>query len=382
MAAIALAALALAGTAAGAAAGPSSDVRVAFVANHDLVVADLTNGTQQVVLQHAIEGPVAWSGDGALLSDGGQVVGGPALPTTRIAWSPVGETAAYIAPDGSVDLWTPGGGQLTIVQKTWGARSLAWGAQGQLAIARQLLPGRDRTPTHQEIWIWQSGALTRAVGPLGGEQLPIVDGVAPDGGVLWWSDAQDSASIAADGLPLYDGTRKIGTTLVFPDYVAVCGTQLVFVDGGDRYTTRGKSIVDDGSDISRDTALSWVSPSCSGTSVVAAAGRNWAEPTIGQGENRSIWQLEPTRVRLTRPPAGWTDEDPQLLPDGSVLFVRTHQTYGRGSATTLHASLDRNVNGTVTSIASLTTTVDALASAWEPDYFGHYGWPSVVAVAP
>ena len=130
---------------------------------------------------------------------------------------------------------------------------------------------------------------------------------------------------------------------MFPDFVSTCGAHLVYAQGRDHYTTHGKSIVYDGRDVSQDTTRSWVSPSCNGRTVVAAAGRNWSEPRIGRGELRAIWQLVPARAQLTHPPAGWTDENPRVLADGSVLFVRTKQTVAGppGAATTTeHASLE------------------------------------------
>ncbi len=374
-AAVALIAFVLAGSASGAPTG----ARVAFVHDGEVVVADLPSGPQQVVLRNAPLGPVAWSGDGKLLSDAGRIVGGPVLPTTRIAWAPVGETAAYQSADGALHLWTPSGGSRTIVGRAWGVRSFAWGPNGELALGRKEHPGQGAR-AHEEVWTWQNSTLRRIVGPLAGDTTPIVEGFAPDGRVLWWNDLWDSGSIASDGLMLSANRQKLGQTLVFPDYVSVCGSHLVLARGRDRYTTRGKSIVLDGHDISRDTTRSWVSPSCNGSTVVASAGRNWWERRIGSGELRSIWELTPKHVQLTRPPAGWTDEFPQLLPDGSVLFVRTHQTLGDGTVTE-HAGLDLLAGGVVRPIASLTTTVNDLSQAWEPNYYGHYGWPQLVAVS-
>src|SRR5438067_3714621 len=309
--AIAIAVLALAGSAARAgASGP----RVAYVHAGKLIVEDLATRAQHVVLTGAGLGPVAWSGDGRLVSDGGRVVGGPAFPSPPV-WAPEGETAAYLSTGGAVRVWTPTTGSRTIVPRTWGARSLAWGPDGELALGRK---HPDRT--HQEVWTWRNGSLRRIEGPIHGDTTPIVEGFAPDGRVLWWNDLFDSGSIRSDGLGLYAGTRRLGRTLVFPDFVSTCGSHLVYAQGRDRYTTRGKSIVYDGVDVSPDPTRSWVSPSCNGTTVVAAAGRNWWEPRIGRGELRSIWQLVPTRAQLTDPPAGWTDEDPRVLADGSILF--------------------------------------------------------------
>src|SRR2546421_718201 len=147
---------------------------------------------------------------------------------------------------------------------------------------------------------------------------------SPAARALWWSDLEGSASIAADGLPLYANRAHLADTLAYPDYVSVCGGHLAVAQGGDRYAMHGKRIVFDGRDVSRDPSRSWVSPSCSadGTTLVAAASVNTTPPRIGR-EHRAIWQLLPRRKRLTSPPAGFTDELPRLLRDGSVLFVRT-----------------------------------------------------------
>ena len=155
MAAVALIALALAGSAAGGSGGP----RVAFVHDGQLYVVDLsTRGVQHVALPQAVLGPVAWSGDGKLLSDGGAIVGGPNLPTSGIEWAPTGETAAYQTSDGALHLWTPSDGSRTIVRRSWGVRSFAWGPNGQIALGRKEHPGQG-VAAHQEVWVWQNGTL-------------------------------------------------------------------------------------------------------------------------------------------------------------------------------------------------------------------------------
>ena len=379
LATVILAVLALAGSVRAAA----TNARIAYVHDGELIVLDVATGASRVVMRNAPEGPVAWSGDGRLVSDGGRIANGPRLPAQQLAWAQEGETAAYLSrPNGgAVRLWTPQGGSRTILPASWGARSLAWGPGGRLAIGRKVAPFNTPHP-HEEVWVWQAGALRRVVGPITVDTTPIVEGFAPDGAVLWWNDLDDSASIAADGLTLFANRTPLAKTLVFADFVHVCGAYLVYAKGVDRYTTRGKSIVYDGRDVSHDTTLSWVSPSCGDGEVVASAGRNYAEPRIGSGELRSIWELVPARKRLTHPPTGWTDEDPTVLPDGSVVFVRTRETFSGSETTTLHASLDVWSGGSVKPLASLTTTVDETTSTWTPNYFGHYGWPSIVAVAP
>jgi hypothetical protein len=387
-------ALALLALVAGWAPVAGAATRVAFFDAGNLVVLDLASGRRHVAMNGAPVEPLAWSGDGKLLSVGGRIVGGPTLHTPTLAWAPTGETAAYQTRTGAVDLWSPGRGSRTILAPGWGVTSLAWGPGGVLAFGRA-------TPSHDDVWTWKAGRLTRVAVSHGPSPRPLVAGVDGGGRVLWWDDLESSGSIAADGLVLSANGTKLATTLVFPDYVSVCGSHLALAAGRDRYTTHGKSILLDGRDVSRDPALSWVSPSCNaGGLLVAAAGRNWYETRIGQGEHRSIWELAPRRVRLTSPPAGWTDENPRALPDGGVLFVRTRETSSRlpGHWTTPSGAHDAvYVEGgwKVTDTGKLglahggggrvrwlaTTSWTNTESGGYETYYGHYGWPWLVAVA-
>ncbi len=303
--AVAFAALAMAVPAAGGRANVQG--RVAFLHGGNLIVLDLATGTQRVVLKHAGSGPVHWSGDGKLVSAGGRIVGGPSLPTADLAWAQNGETAAYKTKAGAVELWAPGRGSRTILPAAWGATSFVWGPNGRLALGRSVCRVPCGVPRHQEVWIWDAGKLKLVAGPLRGVQRPLIAGWTAEGRVLWWSDPQDSASIAADGLFLYANRTRIAGTLVFPDYVVRCRSHLTLAAGGDRYTTHGKRIVLDGRDVSHDPSRSWVSPACSknGSTLVAAAGRSWEESLIGR-EHRAIWRLRPTRSSRTRRPAGRT----------------------------------------------------------------------------
>ena len=155
--------------------------------------------------------------------------------------------------------------------------------------------------------------------------------------------------------------------------MTVCGSHLAVAAGRDRYAMDAKRIVLDGRDVSRDPSRSWVSPSCSadGKTLVAAASANTVPHRIGR-EHRAIWQLLPARRQLTHPPAGATDELPRVLSDGSILFVRTHtvskptELYGVGTVEVLRGG-----------------RLHALGEASRADdYYGHYDWPGIVAVAP
>ena len=201
--------------------------------------------------------------------------------------------------------------------------------------------------------------------------------------VLWW-DWPGSGSIAADGVALYEGTRRIATGLMWRDYVAVCGRHLAVTAGGDRYATHGKRIVFDGRNVSLDATRSWVSPSCNADgTLVAAAGHNWEESRFGR-EHRAIWQLLPSRRQLTHPPAGWTDEYPQVLTNGDTLFVRTRQVAFKRNGewwTTTHARLDVLRGRKLTELKELTFAGPDAGNDFL-NYYGHYNWPSRLAVSP
>jgi hypothetical protein len=125
----------------------------------------------------------------------------------------------------------------------------------------------------------------------------------------------------------------------------------------------GKRILLAGRDLSRDRTRSWVEPACNGDEIVAAASKNLIPNRIGD-EHRSIWELRPLRRQLTHPPAHSSDESPRLLPDGSILFVRTV----RG-----HGALLRLRNGKLTHLADVGRSENS---------FGHYDWTRHVAVWP
>jgi len=363
-----------------AAAPAARAARIAYLHDGDLVVRDLATGAQHVVMVHAGAGPVHWSGDGRLVSSGGRIAAGPALPTSELIWAPTGETAAYITHKGGVVLWARRENR-RIAPDGWGATSLAWSGNGRLAIGRALY---RPTPHQQGIWIWDGHTLRRllALGRSGSEPYPTG---WHDGRVVWWA-YPNSASLAADGVFLYEDHTRVGETLMYPDYVVSCGSRLALADGGDRYSTHDKRILFDGRDISRAPSRSWVSPACSadGSILLAAAGRNWVEDRFGH-EHRAIWQLLPTRRKLTHPPTGWTDETPHMFPDGSILFVRTRQTSGKRNGqwyVTTDAHIERLTHGKLTAVADVGYTASALSPLGDTNYYGHYGWQRLIAITP
>jgi hypothetical protein len=339
-------------------------VAVAFLHGGNLVVVNAATHAQRIALRHAGTGPVAWSGDGRLVSSGGAIAGGPRLPTAALAWAPTGETAAYVTKRGAVYTWSPRAGRRLVVPASWGAQGIAWGPRGELALGRSVchIPcGRSRDVG---VWVRTEHGLHRVAR-------------LPQGRALWWL-WPNSSSIAADGVALYANAKRIATTLEYGDYVAVCGRQLALAVGNDRNSMHGKSIVLDGRNVSRDPSRSWVSPSCNAAGdLVAAADPDDADGPWGN-EHRSLWQLLPERKRLTSPPRGWSDESPTVLANGDVVFVRTQLTSRRVDGSwhsTDHGTLELLARGRVTALADVTTSPSSM-------YYGHYPWPLRVAVEP
>lgn len=323
---------------------------------------------------------VRFSGDGRLVSVGGLIVGRADLPTKTLTWAPTGERAAYVTTQGAVVEWTPAGGRRFLEPKGWGATDwagLAWSRDGALAV-----------PRGNELWVLRKGTATRVVGPLapntgtGGPDVP--EPFAWVGDRVLWFRWPGSGSVASDGIDLYEDGTKLGTTLPYRDYVAVCGARVAFVAGIDRESTDDKKLVFDGRDVSGDPKRSWSTPACtSGGRLVAAASRN--DPNAFRAPHRAIWQVLPTRRQLTRPPAGWSDEDPRLLPNGSLLFVRSRITSKRSGDTWLdteqgrvmHLSHGKLVQVTQIGYRNLDETKVYLGP-----YYGHFDWDDFLAVWP
>jgi hypothetical protein len=327
--------------------------------------------------------PLAFSGDGRLYSIGGTIFGGiPAkLPTRWLVWAPAGERAAYVTSEGAVVEWTPLGKRF-LEPKGWGATwwspGVAWSQDGALAVARG-----------DSIWVLRDGTATRVVGPIasnsgtGAPDIPVPFGWSGDR-VLWW-DWPGSGSIASDGVSLYAGTKRLGEMLMYRDYVSACGTYVAFAQGGDRESMDNKAIVFDGRDVSQDRRHSWASPACTpGGRLVASASRNLI-PSNTAKTHRSIWQLLPTRKQLTHAPWGWSDEDPRLLPNGDVLFVRSRLHSVQSGSTWLDTVTGRVMvlsHGKVSQVAEIGyRNLDELKTFLAP-YYGHYDWSRFLAVWP
>ena len=83
-------------------------------------------------------------------------------------------------------------------------------------------------------------------------------------------------------------------------------------------------------------------------------------------------------------PPGRTDEDPTVLANGSILFVRTKQSARKVNGewvTTTRGVLELLAHGKLQRIASLSFSASDSSAMWL-NYYGHYNWPERIAVAP
>jgi len=328
-------------------------------------------------------GALAFSGDGRLISIGGTIVGRAHLPTKTLVWAPTGERAAYTTTQGAVVLWTPAG-RRTIEPNGWatpffGSLTLAWSEDGTLAVSRG-----------SSLWSWRDGVVRELVHSApadtstGGPAVALPVAWAGDQ-VLWW-DWPGSGSVASDGVSLYEGDRKLGTMLMYRDWLAVCGTHVAFSAGHDRESMDDKTVLLDGRDVSRDSRRSWASLACGpGGRLVASASRNLV-PTFTNQTHRAIWQLLPVRRQLTRPPWGWSDEEPQVFPNGAILFVRSRASARKlGTNEWLDVQKGRVMlleHGTLRQVAEIGFRQRDDVYTYPVQYYGHYDWTQFLAVSP
>jgi hypothetical protein len=330
---------------------------VAYVSAGALEVLDLGTCTTRTVVARGAAAPLAFSHDGRWIAFGnGKVVaaaGGkvlqPAGAVYRWTWSPTRDVLAGLTPAEALVEGGPSAAARVVAPAGWGANTFAWAPNGvDLAVGRGKFIGPASPKGIQQLVVFDAhGSQVVYRTPRGGIDPPDVS--AWIGSRIYFQpDMQNSASIAADGLPLVALERRRARTVIagmLPSLPLVaCGSRTLIVAGGDRNTQTNKRIVAyDGARVRllAGGPLVWNVPACRGDRIVAAAGPDRRDQSLIQPQ-RSIWLLAPSR-RLTRSPNGWSDDMPTWTRDGNaIVFFR--QRFGRGSLYVVRPS-DRKLVG-------------------------------------
>ena len=393
---------------------------VAAVARGRVEVMDLATCRTRVVARMSVTSPVGranspvvhFLGDGrwlvyATTAANGLLRGPFVVPVTG---GPVrmplgsGLVAFTWAPDGSRLYGITGGGELVSAAPTGGRRVVAAGLGTSAATTARSLAispdGRDAAvdisrcgeiaATELLTVDLRTGRLRTALRQTG--EYATLTGWSPDGRwLLYWPQSICSASLAADGFPLYavaaggEGhpVRAVAQTLLYPDFLAWCAGRLIAASTPDRETELDGKLVQSGPPAWRqrtiDNArpLSWVSPSCSasGRWLVATAGANRQIP-FG-AEHRSVYLLRSDGAlvrRLSQPGAAdLSDEAPRFSRDGRwVLFVRSRVVTAGASADS-HDTIELvRASGAGTAVPVLSFT------SGDFSYYDHFDWPTEI----
>lgn len=377
--------------------------KIALVASGRLEVIDLARCRVSVVRAAGV-GEVRFSPDGRWLayspfvagssSATGPVVvralrGGPSRSPmgkgiVDWAWAPAGALLYGLTDRGSLVAAPPDGPRRVVASNLGSAFSLAISPDGADAAVDNSTCAPASTGELDTVNL-RTGARTVAI-RRPGESLTLA-GWSPDGRwLLFWAATMCSASLAADGWPLYAVAASGGSPvkvvphmLLYDDFLSWCGSALIAAAGPDRETEIGSKLLSVAPSgwrvrtLQRARALSWVSPSCApgGRLLAVAAGRSH-EGVFGL-EHRSIWLLRgDTGARVRRLPLPATvdlsDEAPRFSRDGRwILFVRT-KVVANGSRDTIE--LVRARGGVAI------PTIDFTSG--DSSYYDHFEWPYAI----
>jgi len=379
---------------------------IAFVSLGRLELVDLARCSVSVLRARGAD-EARFSPDGRWIGFGGLVDGSPAglevisvhggrarMPLGRgvlaWTWSRRGALLYGITPDGSLVSATPDGPRRVVaahvvpISFDYYGEPLPLSPGGRLAAVNRSVC--QTSIGELDTVDLRTGARTVAIRRPG--EFFTLAGFSPDGRwLLYWAATICSASLAADGWPLYAvpasggaAVKVVGHMLLYDDFLSWCGTRLIAAAGPDRQTNQGSRLISTAPPdwhartLARPGKLSWVSPACapSGQALAAAAGPSSARAEFGI-QHRSIWLLRAgsgARVRqLSLAPAGdLSDEAPRFSRDGRwVMFVRS-RVVPNGSRDTLELV---RVGG-----SAAVPILDF--SSGDFSYYDHFDWPSEI----
>jgi hypothetical protein len=353
---------------------------IAFVRGGALELLNLHGCRVRTLVRSHVQAPIAMSPDGRWVSFRGGYASIRSGRVERvkgsITWAPHSDLLAVVTRRGGVNAAWAGGQLRTLLPAGWGAGGVVFSPDGQrVAVSRT-------AGHHEEIWLVDLATGSRQElfrePPREGAPL-LLQGFSPDGHwLLFWKDMFASASLLADGVPLYalpvaGGTPRLITRneLLYSGFLTWCGNRLVYVlDHGGRWVaTAAPPAWSSQVLLPAAGSTSWTSFGCrpgESGQLVVAAGPSSEDTPFGH-EHRSLWLVDGTRAELlkaTTPAPGATDEWPSWSADGRwLLFVRTKSLGGHGELYALNVSRGRLL-GPIASVGHA------------GNYYGHYGWAS------
>lgn len=306
-------------------------------------------------------------------------------------WAPTGELLYGVDHRGRLLTTPPGGPRRVAAAGATVTGAVGLSPDGRLLAvsASRCLPPRSQLDTVDV----RTGARRVALNRPHAEAT--FAGWSPDGRwLLYWAQAQCSASLAADGWPLdavpavggAPPSRAISHMLLYRDFLTWCGHTLIAASTPSRETQLGSRLVSTGPPSWRQrtvvngSRLSWVSPACapSGQLIAAAAGPSTQNARFG-AQHRSIWLLTPSgrRVRrLTAPPSSsLSDEAPRFSRNGRwILFVRTRVT-GANTRASSHDTLEL-MPAVRIGVAAAVPLVRFTSG--DISFYDHFAWPAEI----
>jgi dipeptidyl aminopeptidase/acylaminoacyl peptidase len=335
----------------------------------------------------------AWSTDGRWIALGDTLVpaaGGAACRpfgagVELSAWSARTNLLVGVTKGGGLLLGGPGRAARRLLPDGWEAASPVFDPSG-----KRLAVLRDGGAFIGSVWIVdsRSGSAVKVyaspnqhVGP------PVRVSWSPDDRwLLFQNDTERSASLAADGVPLWavpaSGGRALRiepTVLLAPDFVQPCRGGVVVSAGFDRYVTAHKHLdlaappTWRARPLSTDPSRSWYAGACAanGRLVAATVTRNRDEGRFDTAE-RSIWLLRTDgkrkRLLVGKPGDRISDEFPRWSRDGRFVLYVEHAARPDAAASLhlVNLSIGRRTG-------PLARIGDGLG------YYGYHDWEAVSA---